>query len=72
VTSVPSGERIFYFLNKFQKKGLKICCFRELPMKDKKISSFIAVFALSRGLSMKDKKIFFQNPSFFTSPVAYR
>ena len=45
--------------------GVKKCYFRELPMKDKKISSFIAAFALSRGLSMKAKKYFSKNLHFF-------
>ena len=34
-------------------------------MRDKKISSFIAAFALSRGLSMKGKNIS-QNPFIFS------
>ena len=74
IKSVPSGERIFYFLNKFQKKGLKIWRFCELPMKEK-ISSFIAVFVFFHGLSMKGKKLlrkFRELPRQMAVPVAYK
>ena len=52
----PRGKLKFFEL--FTKLGVKKGCFRELPMRDKKFSSFIAAFALSRGLSMKGKKSF--------------